>query len=206
VTKILSPDEEIRRRMSKLMLLINAMDCLSMSLSVWLALRDNDKNGVSHKLTASHKRLATDAEAMILQLARNEATVYRTGSLWADLSGVPTPIVPSANALVVTSRLSSGVLADLRNEVPLGIALRKVGVRRHTQPPAFELMPDDTSGTRLAMRLTSTLFVGGRPWAVTDELIDQAVVEHREPGPAVLTQIPTQNHQNHVRSSHGTAH
>jgi len=181
------PDEEIIRRMRKLMILINTMDCLSMSLSAWLALRDNDKNGVIHDLMDSCKRPATDKEAMTLQLTRGESTVYRTGSLWADLGGVPTPIATSANALVVTSRLSSGVLTDLKNGVPLGIALRKTGVRRHTQPPVFDLVPDGSSGKRLVMRLTSTLFVGGRPWAVTDEEIDQVVVTHREPGPAALT-------------------
>lgn len=188
-------DEEIQRRVRRLMVLIHAMDCLSTSLSVWLALRDNDTNGVTHSLTNSYKRPVTDAEAVRLQLRHGETTVYRTGALWADLGGVPTRIA-TANSLIVTSRLSIGVLNDLKNGVSLGIALRKVGVRRHTQPPVFDTVPDGTTGKRLIARITATLFVGGREWAITEEEIDQVVVTHREPGPAVLTHTslqPTQS-------------
>lgn len=179
-------DEEIQRRMRKLMILIHSMDCLGTSLSVWLALRDNDTNGVTHSLTDSFTRPVTDAEAVRLQLHQGEATAYRIGAFWADLGGVPTRIA-SANSLVVTSRLSISVLNDLKNGVSLGVALQKVGVRRHTQPPIFDAVPDGAAGTRLIARITATLFVGGREWAITEEEIDQVVVTHRGPGPAVLT-------------------
>jgi len=184
-------DDEIRRRMRRLMILVHAMDCLSTSLSVWLALRDNDTNGVTHSLTDSYTRPVTDTEAVRLQFHHDETTTYRTGALWADLGGVPTRIA-TANSLIVTSRLSIGVLNDLKNGVSLGIALQKVGVRRHTQPPVFATVPDGGGGTRLIARITATLFVGGREWAVTDEEIDQVVVTHREPGPAALARASLQ--------------
>jgi hypothetical protein len=166
--------------MEGLVTLIRAMDCMSVSIGVWLNIADGKSYGITHRLEDEHARPANQQEARHLRPDKGEKTVYRRGSLWTDLGGKEVRVA-DAGALVVWSRLPTAVRKDLGRGTPLGLALQKVGARRHTDPPNHCWKVDADGSARLVTRLTATLLVGGRPWARTREVLHQVIVEHREP-------------------------
>jgi len=178
---------DLLRRMEGLVTLINAMDCLSESVAVWLNIQDNQSYGITHRLHDEHPWPIAESDATYLRPKQGEKIVYRRGSLWADLRGKEVRLA-TADALVVWSRLPTSVRADLTNQVPLGVALQKVGAKRQTDPAIFTRAVGEDDSQRLEVHLTSTLLVAGRPWARTREVLDQVIVEHREPSPEALRQ------------------
>ncbi|WNV83179.1 hypothetical protein [Umezawaea sp. Da 62-37] len=179
---------DLLRRMEGLVTLINAMDSLSESVAVWLNIQDNQSYGITHRLHDDHPWPIAEQDAAYLRPKQGEKIVYRRGSLWADLRGTEMRLA-TANALVVWSRLPRSVRADLADKIPLGFALRKVGAKRQTDPPVFTAKVGEDGSPRLEAHLTSTLLVSGRPWARTQEVLDQVIVEHREPSPEALPSL-----------------
>ncbi|GLZ28198.1 hypothetical protein Lesp02_03880 [Lentzea sp. NBRC 105346] len=167
---------DVEARMRSLVTLIRAGNCLTVVLSTWLGMHGVERNGVRHKLIDRGTREITQHEADSLDLATGASLPYRRGELWADLAGASVRIA-TANALVVMHRLPFEVI-QLLERIPLGVALQPYGVCRDTAPPRYSWTPDSVTGPRLVVSLTATLHVGGRPWALTDETIDQSIVDH----------------------------
>lgn len=180
-------DSETDYRMRMLVTLIRSTDCLSLALSTWLGMQGHEGNGVMHRLVRCRPREVTVREAEVLEVDPGSVLDYRQGELWAGLNGIEQRLAV-VNGLVVTSRLPQKA-RDMLTALPLGLVLQQFGGRRQTDPPIYERVTAADGEHRLVARLSATLLVGGRPWALTDEEVDQLVVTHRVPGPAVLGRV-----------------
>ncbi|MFD4637105.1 hypothetical protein ACFWN2_07300 [Lentzea sp. NPDC058436] len=154
---------------------------MSNSLSTWLAIQDYSSNGVSHELLSEESRPVTDDEAHELELPAGATAQYRRTVLRAQLSG-DNALIATANSLVAKGRLPRSAIGELQRGVPLGLALQPMGVLRQTATPTLVETPDGAGGSVLTMHLRAVLLVGGCPWAITDEVVHQCMVEHRVPG------------------------
>ncbi|TWP53895.1 hypothetical protein FKR81_03835 [Lentzea tibetensis] len=161
---------DVEARMRRLAALVQTSNSLITTLSTWLGTQ------VAHQLIDTRRRGITLQEARKLDLGAGTPLPYRQGELWARLGGSPVRIA-TANALVVTRRMPREVVEQIQR-VPLGFALQPHGVYRRPDTSVCAPTHDAHRGPRLTLRLTAVLVVNGRPWALTDETIDQVVVEH----------------------------
>jgi hypothetical protein len=166
---------DIEAAMRTLITLVHNSNSLILALSAWLAIYGVERNDVSHRLSDARTRAVPRAEAAKLDLPAGTPLLRRTGELRVAPDGVPLPIA-SANAWVVPQRMPAEVVYLIRR-APLGIALQPYGMRRVPLPPRCSTVHDADLGARLVVHLSATLVVGGVPWALTDETIDQAFIE-----------------------------
>ena len=161
---------DIEGGMRSLITLTQNSNSLILALSAWLAIHGVEQNTVTHRLTDARIRPVPRDQAAKLDLPAGTPLLRRRGRLWAEPDGVPLGIAV-ANAWVVLDRLPDEVVQLIR-QVPLGIALQPYGVRR-----VPGLARWSARRSRVVVRLSATLVVDGVPWAVTDEIVDQAIVE-----------------------------
>lgn len=162
---------DIEAGMRSLVTLVHNSNSLILALSAWLAMYGVERNDVTHRLLDARTRPVPPREATILDLAAGTPLARRCGELWAQPAGVPVRIA-TANAWVAPHRMPPETV-ELIGRAPLGIALQRHGVRRSPAPPRWT-----TVHARLVVRLSATLVVDGVPWALTDEIVDQSLVEH----------------------------
>lgn len=174
---------DIQAGMRCLIALVHNSNSLILALSAWLAMYGVERNEVTHRLVDASTRRIPRREAEKLDLPASMPLLRRRGELWASPDGVAVPIA-TANAWVVPQRMPLEVVEQIRR-LPLGIALQPHGMRRVPALPRCSTVHDADRGPRLVVRLSALLVVDGVPWALTDEVVDQALVERVFRGAAV---------------------
>ncbi|GLZ35108.1 hypothetical protein Lesp02_72950 [Lentzea sp. NBRC 105346] len=168
---------DLEAGMRSLITLAHNSNSLILALSAWLAMHGVERNDVTHRLLDTRTRPVPYPEATELDVDEGLPLLRRRGELWAHPDGVPVRIA-AANAWVVPQRMPADVV-ELIRQVPLGLVLQPHGMRRVPGVSRWSRVP------RLVVRLSARLLVGGVPWALTDEVIDQAIVEHVLRGSAI---------------------
>lgn len=166
---------DIEAGMRSLITLVRNSNSLILALSGWLASYGAERTDVTHRLVDVRTRRLPRQEAEKLDLTAGTLLLRRRGELWAEPNGVPVRVA-TANAWVAPHRMPVDAVERIRRQ-PLGIALQRYGMRRVSRPPRWTTVRDAHLGRRLVVRLAATLVVNGVAWALTDETLDQSIVE-----------------------------
>lgn len=124
-----------------------------------------------------------ECKALCLDTASAGHVLARSGVLFAAIPAAEPLRVATVRSVVAWNRLPYKTRLALQNddELPLAVALRQYGVRRHTEDAApLDVVDDHGNQSLLRVRARLTL-PGTRPVAVVDEIVYLALLRRPRP-------------------------